>query len=326
MIRLNGLVFALCLSLFSSQNAFANLADYYPPRVDYISQQAAKKFVIGELAKSRSIRLVKNKLPFSSDLSNWKNEVVEAISRNTHYPAESVSRGEHGTAVVTFTLDRNGRLLRTRVHQSSGSVALDQEAVATLRRSDPFPRLPPNYPSNTIELTLPMRFALPEQPASRSYVQPSTPPPTGLGDEAKKEPLPHRDPDDVVAQVLNYTVFGNDDGFDGSFWFKEVGGRCRYTLNIAADQTNENLLRRLLGMNAAIMQRRVIDLDELDPRNITFHYNNNPDLWGENGVGTIVQHINEVLFFYMGTLDLSRLQRGWTLIYDKYCSGKARPF
>jgi hypothetical protein len=79
-------------------------------------------------------------------------------------------------------------------------------------------------------------------------------------------------------------------------------------------------------MNAALMQRQAIDLDEVDPKNITFLYANNATLWGENGVGTIVKHVNDPLFFYAGTLDLNRLERGWALIYNKYCAGKHKPF
>jgi hypothetical protein len=46
-------------------------------------------------------------------------------------------------------------------------------------------------------------------------------------------PLVTRDPDDVVAQVLNDTVFGTDDGVGDSFCFKEPGAKCTYKLHLS---------------------------------------------------------------------------------------------
>ena len=147
--------------------------------------------------------------------------------------------------------------------------------------------------------------------------------------EAELQVNAKRDPNDVVAQVLNYTVFGNDEGSGDSYWFKDPAGKCLYRLHIAVRRSQKDAASDFLlnfGIGNALMQRRVIDLDELDPKNITFRYDTNQTLWGENGAGTIIQHVSEILFFYVGTLDLNRLQRGWSLIYSKYCRGRDKPF
>jgi protein TonB len=59
-----------------------------------------------------------------------------------------------------FSLDRQGRLIDSRVVSSSGAAALDEEAVAVLRRTQPFPPPPAEEFTgrDTVDLLLPMRF------------------------------------------------------------------------------------------------------------------------------------------------------------------------
>jgi periplasmic protein TonB len=89
----------------------------------------------------------------------WKGQVVALIERNKHYPETSARRGERGVAQVFFSLDRRGRVLESRVVRSSGASALDEEALALLRRAQPFPPPPPEFPGDSVTLILPLRFA-----------------------------------------------------------------------------------------------------------------------------------------------------------------------
>jgi TonB family protein len=49
-----------------------------------------------------------------------------------------------GRVLVAFTIDRNGRLLESHIQKSSGSPTLDQAALDTVRREQPFPAPPPS--------------------------------------------------------------------------------------------------------------------------------------------------------------------------------------
>jgi hypothetical protein len=132
-----------------------------------------------------------------------------------------------------------------------------------------------------------------------------------------------QDPNDVVAQVLNYTVFGNDNGMGGSFWYRTTTAQCSYALHVP------KVGRGDFAALPAIMQlgvRQSVNLEELDPRSILFRIDRQEALWGRGGEGTLTMYDSDILFLSLGRLNIKRLQRGWALICDEYCQGKARPF
>lgn len=104
----------------------------------------------------------------TSTMLNWRGQVVDLLARHKHYPTEAFSKGEEGTVLVNFTIDRSGHLIDSRIGQSSGSALLDHEVIDLLNRSQPFPPLPSDYSDGPrINLTIPIRFSLadgPQQP------------------------------------------------------------------------------------------------------------------------------------------------------------------
>ncbi|MGP0060119.1 MAG: TonB family protein [Beijerinckiaceae bacterium] len=93
----------------------------------------------------------------SPNSANWKSELYARLKQFQHYPEAARSRGETGTASVSFTIDRSGHVVAARLVASSGSSILDQEALATVHRASPMPA-PPNGASVTI--SVPMRYTL----------------------------------------------------------------------------------------------------------------------------------------------------------------------
>ncbi|PNG25582.1 energy transducer TonB family protein [Methylocella silvestris] len=87
--------------------------------------------------------------------SNWRGLVSAALNRNKRYPAGA--QGASGAATIAFTIDRSGRLASARLVRSSGSAALDQEAVAIAHRSSPFPP-PPAEMGGAVTLSVPINF------------------------------------------------------------------------------------------------------------------------------------------------------------------------
>jgi protein TonB len=98
--------------------------------------------------------------PSSSAVPGWRGELIGRLQRAKRYPDAARERDEQGVATVTFTMDRNGHVLSASLVHSSGSPALDEEAVAMVHRADPLPPMPAELAGNTVKFTLPVTFSL----------------------------------------------------------------------------------------------------------------------------------------------------------------------
>jgi protein TonB len=91
-------------------------------------------------------------------VTQWQSELAAHIERFKRYPQEARSRGEQGMARVAFTIDHDGHLLASRIVQSSGSAALDQETLEMLTRAQPMPRPPGEMKDPQLSFVVPVRF------------------------------------------------------------------------------------------------------------------------------------------------------------------------
>jgi protein TonB len=82
--------------------------------------------------------------------------VSAQLNRNKRYPESA--QGQQGAASISFSVDRSGRIVSVRLVRSSGSSALDQEAVAMAHRSSPVPAPPPEIGGGIINLSVPVNF------------------------------------------------------------------------------------------------------------------------------------------------------------------------
>jgi protein TonB len=94
----------------------------------------------------------------STAIPSWKRQVVGLIERNKRYPTAAQARHEQGTAQLAFSLDRQGRVTASRIIKSSGSTALDAEAMELVKRAQPFPPPPTDLPGAQVDLSVPIRF------------------------------------------------------------------------------------------------------------------------------------------------------------------------
>ncbi len=77
------------------------------------------------------------------------------LRSHTSFPGGAPS----GTAVVHYSVDRNGRLLGRNLVRSSGSSLLDAAALATVDQSSPFfPPFPADITRSRLEVTVPLAF------------------------------------------------------------------------------------------------------------------------------------------------------------------------
>jgi periplasmic protein TonB len=89
--------------------------------------------------------------------SNYRGAVSAHLARQKRYPEEARSRGQQGTATVSFTFDGGGRVTGVSLVRGTGSAILDQEVTAMVRRASPFPAPPDGRPQS---FTAPVSFRI----------------------------------------------------------------------------------------------------------------------------------------------------------------------
>jgi periplasmic protein TonB len=89
--------------------------------------------------------------------ANYNARVAAHLARFKRFPPEARARGHHGSALVSFQLDGDGRVSSVRVVRASGVAALDEGVVAMVRRASPFPPPPNGRPKS---FTAPVSFKL----------------------------------------------------------------------------------------------------------------------------------------------------------------------
>jgi protein TonB len=93
-------------------------------------------------------------------IAKWRDLVLARLQQNKSYPASAEARREQGVATLSFTVDRNGRVLVRSIARSSGSSALDAEVLAMVQRSQPLPAFPAAMTQQSVNLVVPIRFSL----------------------------------------------------------------------------------------------------------------------------------------------------------------------
>ena len=91
-------------------------------------------------------------------VKRWESALVAHIERFKRYPADARAHDEQGVAQVAFTIDRDGRVLSSRIVHSSGSPALDAETIAMLSCAQPMPRPPGQLSGRELSFVVPVRF------------------------------------------------------------------------------------------------------------------------------------------------------------------------
>jgi len=89
-------------------------------------------------------------------IPTWKRQVVGLLERHKRYPEGAQARNQHGNVQLAFTLDRQGRVIASRIEKSSGSTALDEATLDLVRRAQPFPPPPPEMAG--FEFSVPIRY------------------------------------------------------------------------------------------------------------------------------------------------------------------------
>lgn len=93
-------------------------------------------------------------------IASWRDLVLARLQANKRYPGSAEARHEQGVVTLSFTLDRNGKVLARSIARSSGVAALDEEVLTMVQRAQPLPAFPPAMVQQSVNLVVPIRFSL----------------------------------------------------------------------------------------------------------------------------------------------------------------------
>lgn len=88
---------------------------------------------------------------------NYQAGLRKAIARNKHYPRQAQRMRQTGVAHISFVVNPNGRFANIRLVKSSGVPALDEAALATVKKTGGYSPVPDG---TSLSFTLPIEFNL----------------------------------------------------------------------------------------------------------------------------------------------------------------------
>ncbi len=83
-------------------------------------------------------------------LRAYYNRLWEHV--NSHWGIPPGLKGRGLSVILSVVIDRNGRILRRVVEESSGSPPFDESALRALERAQPLPPIPDEVPDDTLEV------------------------------------------------------------------------------------------------------------------------------------------------------------------------------
>ncbi|EDY87069.1 TonB protein [gamma proteobacterium HTCC5015] len=91
---------------------------------------------------------------------DWQGRLLIHLENHKRYPRLARRRHYEGTAIVSFTIDRQGRVSNAALKTSSGHRSLDRETLELLERAQPLPKPPESVEGNAINMSVPVEFEL----------------------------------------------------------------------------------------------------------------------------------------------------------------------
>jgi periplasmic protein TonB len=95
-----------------------------------------------------------------SDLSAYHAAIRARIEAAKQYPIAARRRHLEGNVVVSFRLNRDGKLLSIQISHSSGTELLDDAALGAVQNGSPYPRCPGEESAEPEPMTVNIEFML----------------------------------------------------------------------------------------------------------------------------------------------------------------------
>jgi protein TonB len=94
------------------------------------------------------------------NLLRYQDSIKQKIQRERNYPRAALRTRYEGTVRISFTVLPSGHAENVMLRESSGSRALDAEALDAVRRASPFPPFPADFKESTLTIEVAIVFTL----------------------------------------------------------------------------------------------------------------------------------------------------------------------
>jgi periplasmic protein TonB len=98
--------------------------------------------------------------PDTEEMFRYKDAIRHKIESYRRYPRSARKNKIEGISTVTFVVLSNGITRNIKLEGSSGYSMLDEEALKTIKRAEPFPPIPESIGSDPIPMEVSIVFSL----------------------------------------------------------------------------------------------------------------------------------------------------------------------
>ncbi|MBN2121249.1 MAG: energy transducer TonB [Candidatus Omnitrophica bacterium] len=98
--------------------------------------------------------------PESQAMLRYQDMVKQRIEQVRKYPYWAKRQGIEGIVDISFTVLSNGLSQDIKIIHSSGLSIIDEEAVATIKRANPFPPIPKEISNSFVQMEISIVFRL----------------------------------------------------------------------------------------------------------------------------------------------------------------------
>lgn len=95
-----------------------------------------------------------------AEYASYLKKIKKKIENIWSYPRQAFEREKEGTNTVKFSLDKNGKLLASRIIKSSGYDLLDKETMSVIRAAAPYESFPPDINFSKLHILATFHYSL----------------------------------------------------------------------------------------------------------------------------------------------------------------------
>ena len=127
-----------------------------------MAEKTKPELVAEEITTSKDKLLNKVKVlnPTKEAMLRYHDIVKQRIEAVRRYPPWAEKRGIEGRAHIVFAINTDGNCRKVELVRSSNSSLLDKEAIAAIKRANPFPPLPEGIGSPCVQMDVEIVFSL----------------------------------------------------------------------------------------------------------------------------------------------------------------------